>query len=109
MFAKQIPAYIFVFTMYDFCKQLICFTFFVVFAVFDIAADYQCDSSFSYELPVLNATATELFKAIPKGVERFEELKKVFRALLLFGHIDESMVAEDAVLREFIGGGSYEY
>ena len=78
-------------------------------APFKDKADYQFDSSFSYELPVLNATATELFKAIPKGVERFDELKKVFPALLLFGHIDESLVAEDAVLREFIGGGIYEY
>ena len=78
-------------------------------APFKDKADYQFDSSFSYELPVLNETATELFKAIPKGVERFDELKKVFPALLLFGHIDESLVAEDAVLREFIGGGIYEY
>lgn len=78
-------------------------------APFKDKADYQFDSSFSYELPVLNATATEFFKAIPKGVERFDELKKVFPALLLFGHIDESLVAEDAVLREFIGGGIYEY
>lgn len=78
-------------------------------APFKDKADYQFDSSFSYELPVLNATATELFKSIPKGVERFDELKKVFPALLLFGHIDESLVAEDAVLREFIGGGIYEY
>ena len=78
-------------------------------APFKDKADYQFDSSFSYELPVLNATATELFKAIPKGVARFDELKKVFPALLLFGHIDESLVAEDAVLREFIGGGIYEY
>ena len=58
---------------------------------------------------MLNKTATELFKTVPEGIERFEELKHVFPALLLFGHIDESLVAEDAVLREFIGGGIYEY
>ena len=29
-------------------------------------------------------------------------------ALLLFGDIDESLVAEDAMIREFIGGGIYE-
>ena len=44
-----------------------------------------------------------------KGIERFDELKTVFPALLLFGNIDESLVAEDAMLREFIGGGIYEY
>ncbi len=72
-------------------------------------ADFQFDSSFSYELPVLNSTATELFKTIPEGIERFDELRQVFPALQLFGHIDEGLVAEDAMLREFIGGGIYEY
>ncbi len=72
-------------------------------------ADFQFDTSFSYELPVLNATATRLFQTIPEGIERFDELKQVFPALLLFGNIDESLVAEDAMLREFIGGGIYEY
>ena len=77
-------------------------------APFKDKADFQFDTSFTYELPVMNATATKLFKTIPEGVERFEELKQVFPALLLFGEIDESLVAEDAVLREFIGGGIYE-
>lgn len=72
-------------------------------------ADFQFDTSFPYELPVLNETATQLFKTIPSGVERFDELRKVFPALLLFGNIDESLVAEDALIREFIGGGIYEY
>ena len=77
-------------------------------APFKDKADFQFDTSFTYELPVMNATATKLFKTIPEGVERFEELKQVFPALLLFGEIDEGLVAEDAVLREFIGGGLYE-
>ncbi len=77
-------------------------------APFKDKADFQFDTSFTYELPVMNATATKLFKTIPEGVERFEELKQVFPALLLFGEIDEGLVAEDAVLREFIGGGIYE-
>ncbi len=72
-------------------------------------ADFQFDTSFPYELPVMNQTATKLFKTIPEGVERFEELRQVFPALLMFGDIDESLVADDAVIREFIGGGIYEY
>ena len=76
---------------------------------FKSKADFQFDTSFTYELPVLNETATMLFKTIPEGIERFDELKTVFPALLLFGNIDESLVAEDAMLREFIGGGIYEY
>lgn len=72
-------------------------------------ADFQFDTSFSYEIPLMNAMATKLFQTIPEGIERFEELKQVFPALLLFGDIDESLIAEDAMIREFIGGGIYEY
>lgn len=72
-------------------------------------ADFEFDTAFPYELPVFNATATELFRAIPEGIERFDELRTVLPALQLFGHIDESLVAPDAMIREFIGGGIYEY
>ena len=72
-------------------------------------ADFQFDTSFPYELPVYNATATKLFQSVPEGIERFEELRQVLPALQLFGHIDEELVAPDAMIREFIGGGIYEY
>ena len=70
-------------------------------------ADYQFDTSFAYELPVFNHTATKLFQAVPEGIERFEELRRVLPALQLFGDIDEELVADDALIREFIGGGIY--
>jgi len=72
-------------------------------------ADYQFDSSFPYEIPVMNHTATRLFSEIPEGIARYEELKRVLPALQLFGDIDERLVAPDALIREFIGGGIYEY
>lgn len=72
-------------------------------------ADYQFDSTMPYELAVFNRTATELFKTVPEGIERFEELRGVLPALQLFGEIDEKYVAPDGLLREFIGGGIYEY
>ena len=72
-------------------------------------ADLQFDTSFSYELPVMNAVASRLFLNIPQGVERFDELRQVFPALMLFGEIDNDLVAPDAMIREFIGGGIYEY
>lgn len=72
-------------------------------------ANYQFDSSFPYELAVMNSTATKLFQSVPEGIERFEELKAVLPALQLFGVIDEKLVAPDAMIREFIGGGVYEY
>ena len=72
-------------------------------------ADYQFDSTMPYELAVFNSTATELFKTIPEGIERYDELRGVLPALQLFGHIDDKYVADDALIREFIGGGIYEY
>jgi len=67
-------------------------------------ADYRFDTSFSYELPVMNHVATELFRSVPEGIERFDELREVLPALQLFGDIDNSLVKEDAMIREFIGG-----
>lgn len=71
-------------------------------------ADYQFDTSFPYELAVFSRTATELFQSVPEGIERFDELRQVLPAIQLFGDIDESLVAEDAMIREFIGGGKLD-
>lgn len=72
-------------------------------------ANFQFDSSLPYEPAVFNSTATELFSAVPEGIERFDELRSVLPALQLFGHISEELVAPDSLLREFIGGGIYDY
>ena len=70
-------------------------------------ADFRFDTSFAYEPAVFNVTATKLFQAVPEGIDRFDELRKVLPALQLFGVIDEDLVADDALIREFIGGGIY--
>ena len=72
-------------------------------------ADLQLDTSLAYEPAVFNHTATALFRAVPEGIERFDELRAVLPALQLFGDIEEKYVADDALIREFIGGGIYEY
>ena len=76
---------------------------------FKSKADFQFDTSLAYELAVYNRTATKLFQSVPEGIERFEELRRVLPALQLFGDIDESLVPADSLIREFIGGGVYEY
>ena len=70
-------------------------------------ANYQFDTSLAYEPAVYVNMATELFMSIPEGIERFDELKTILPALQMFGEIDETDVAEDALIREFIGGGIY--
>ena len=76
---------------------------------FKSKADFCFDTSLAYELAVYNHTATKLFQSVPEGIERFEELRKVLPALQLFGDIDEELVPVDSLVREFIGGGIYEY
>ena len=70
-------------------------------------ADFQFDTALPYELPVFNATATSLFRSVPEGIERFDELRAVLPALQLFGEIEEKDVSPDSLVREFIGGGIY--
>lgn len=72
-------------------------------------ANFQFDTSLPYELAVFNHTATKLFRSVPEGIERYNELRQVLPALQLFGDIDEKYVAKDSLIREFIGGGNYEY
>ena len=71
-------------------------------------ANLMLDTALKYELPVMNSVATDLFSSVPEGIERYEELRQVLPAIQLFGHIDESLVAPDSLVREFIGGGIYE-
>ena len=76
---------------------------------FRAKADFHFDTSMPYEPALFNETATKLFSNVPEGIERLEELRQVLPAIQLFGHIDQSLVAPDGLLREFIGGGIYEY
>ena len=71
--------------------------------------NYQFDTLLPYEAPVMNNTALDLFAEIPEGVDRYDDLKKIMPALQLFQDIDPALVAPDSLLREFFGGGIYEY
>ncbi len=72
-------------------------------------ANFMMDTTFPYEIPVMNVQATTLFSSIPKGIQHYEELRQVLPAVQLFGVIDPALLAPDAMIREFIGGGIYKY
>ncbi len=72
-------------------------------------ADLQFDSSFAYEVPVLNNTATDLFIAMPEDTPRYSELQSILPAFERFVDIPPDLLAPESLLREFIGGGKYEY
>ena len=70
-------------------------------------ANLQFDSSFAYEVPMMNNMVTELFNALPEDTERFEELQSILPAFELFEDISPELLPKDALLREFVGGGIY--
>jgi uridine kinase len=72
-------------------------------------AHCMLDTSLSYEISALKRYAVEVFKDVPGGAERFEELRQILPALTLFEDIAPELVPQDSILREFIGGGKYEY
>ena len=72
-------------------------------------ADVMLDSSLAYEVPVMKNYAMPILKAVPQDNARRHELLDLIGAFDQFEAIDPDLVAKDSLLREFMGGGSYEY
>ncbi|MCC8356855.1 MAG: nucleoside kinase, partial [Oscillospiraceae bacterium] len=69
----------------------------------------QLDTAFPYEVCVLRQLARPLFSHVPASIPRREEMLSAGAALSRFVPIDPALLAPDAMLREFTGGGIYEY
>ena len=72
-------------------------------------ADILFDSSMEYEVTVMKPFALGALSNIPEETDRVEELSGMLPSLMAFEQVDASIVPSDSILREFIGGGSYEY
>ena len=72
-------------------------------------ADIVFDSSLPYEVSVMRNFAPPILKSIPEDNERYDEAMDLIAAFDWFEPIDPELVAKDALLREFIGGGTYQY
>lgn len=72
-------------------------------------ADIMFDSSLPYEVSVMRNFASPILKSVPEENERHDEIMALVAAFEHFEPIDPELVAPDALLREFIGGGSYKY
>ena len=71
-------------------------------------ADIMFDSSLPYEVNVVKNQALPLFEQLTPDMERYEEIGHLLGAYPLFETLDESYVAPDSLIREFIGGGIYD-
>ena len=72
-------------------------------------ADIMFDSSFPYEVSVMKHYALPMLQSIPEENVRRAELIDMAQAFQYFEAIDPALVAKYALLREFIGGGTYQY
>ena len=72
-------------------------------------ADIIFDSSLPYEVSVMKNYALPLLRAVPEENVRRSELLELIDAFQYFEPIDPALVDKDSLLREFIGGGSYQY
>ena len=72
-------------------------------------ADLLYDSSMEYEVPVMKHFALKSFSEIPSDAQRRDELCALLPALKQFEEIDAAHAPPNSILREFIGGGTYNY
>ncbi len=72
-------------------------------------ADVIIDSSLPYEVSVMKNYAKPLLEGISTGNERYQELLDLIEGFRWFEEIDPALLASDSLIREFIGGGSYQY
>ena len=71
-------------------------------------ANIMFDSSLPYEISVIKAHALPFYEQLTPEMERYEEIGHLLKAYPQFETLDESYVAEDSLIREFIGGGIYD-
>ncbi len=71
-------------------------------------ADFMFNSSIIYELSVLKAHAIPLLEQIPNTVPEYSEAKRLISMLKYFADIDESLIPNNSLIREFIGGSIYD-
>jgi len=72
-------------------------------------ADHKIDTTFPYELSALRQIAEPLFASVPDNCERADELRELVPDMRRFEIIESSLIPPESMLREFIGGGIYQY
>ena len=74
---------------------------------FKSRADHIINSTHPYEIGVLAGFLQTAFDGIPETVRRREELLLLSENLACFDLIEESLVPENSLLREFIGNANF--
>lgn len=76
---------------------------------FQECANTVFNSAVPYEWAVLRATAEPLFLDIPPESPSYSQARQILRTLSFFAPLDPKEVPPTSILREFIGGSSFQY
>lgn len=72
-------------------------------------ADAMFNSSLLFELGVLKERGEELLKQVPQDLPEYAEAHRLRKFLSYFSPIDEHFIPSTSLIREFIGGSSFNY
>lgn len=72
-------------------------------------ADAMFNSSLLFELGVMKDEAGTVLRSVPYDVPEYAEAYRLRKFLSYFLPIDSSLIPSTSVLREFLGGSSFEY
>lgn len=72
-------------------------------------ADITFNSSLLFELGVLKERGEELLKRVPQDVPEYAEAYRLRKFLSYFTPISEHFIPSTSLIREFIGGSSFNY
>jgi uridine kinase len=76
---------------------------------FKNSANMRLDTLIPYEPAAMREHAERIFGGAPPRIERFDQVRAILAALPLFEDFDASLIPGESILREFIGGGKYDY
>jgi uridine kinase len=72
-------------------------------------ADVMFNSSLFYELPVLKNYVVPLLRSVPNNIPEYGEARRLLKLLDFFVTLPPDEIPPTSILREFIGGSSFEY
>lgn len=72
-------------------------------------ADIIINSTHDYETNVLKKHLKNAVRRVPEGIVRYLEVCEMMENLNVFEDLPDEFVPADSLLREFIGGGDFEY
>ena len=72
-------------------------------------ADAMFNSSLIFELAVMKNQAERVLRQIPVNVPEYSEANRLLRFLEHFEPLNEDEIPSTSLLREFLGGGIFQY